>query len=186
MNELEEKMREHFEKRTKEHINRVFRNALHLVKTYPELSSTLLMQATEHDDSKFLEPEFTPYLHISWKYKVEGEGGKYEPSADIMEGMHEATVHHIRNNKHHPEYWDEGFDGKKFERDAPVQEIVDGTKMDRTSVAEMCCDWTSMSQELEGSNSAHSWAEKVINKRFAFTDEQIVWINDFLDVLMEQ
>jgi len=186
---IDDDMKQHFEKRTKEHINRVIKNCLFLQKKFKDIGNELMSQVINHDESKFSEPEYTPYLHITHKYKLSAEGVTYEPPSGMIEKMHEATVHHVTNNKHHPEYWDDGFDENSLsseDRDGIPEKMVDGTKMDRVCIAEMCCDWVSMSQERSNSNSAHKWAEQNINKRWKFTDDQVSWINEFLDFLSTQ
>jgi hypothetical protein len=76
-------MRDHFTKRTQEHVNRVQGNARLLAQGFPYLKRELISQVNLHDDSKYQEPEVTPYIHITWKYHMEKQGKTYDPPADI-------------------------------------------------------------------------------------------------------
>ena len=58
------KMKEHFKKRTNMHINLVKENWEFLKKIDNKLKGNI----DSHDNSKFKEPEYTPYLYITWKY----------------------------------------------------------------------------------------------------------------------
>lgn len=137
----------------------------------------------EHDAGKWLEPEYTPYLFITWGYKCKREGVFFELSPEIKEKTHEATFHHIKSHRHHPEFWDESvkIDGlNKDDRDSPsAGHIVDGTKMPLTYVASMVADWLAMSEELGG--HPKEWADKNVNIRWKFSDEQIKLIYELIE-----
>ena len=172
--------------RTRAHIGRVNRNVKIIAEEHPDIAGALLEQVKIHDQTKFEPPEYAPYLEITWSYKCKAEGVPYEVAPEMQAAMNRATMHHITHNKHHPEYWDPGFDPNKFnqtDRDAVPDEMVDGTAMDQVSIAEMCCDWVAMAQEKQGSNSAHGWADMNVNKRWRFTDEQVAWVYEYLDTL---
>jgi len=175
-------MEDHFRKRTAEHVGRVKANAAKCAAAFPDIGPALLEQVSIHDDTKYNFPEFFPYLHITWKYKKEADGEVYEPPADMAEKMHGATVHHVRHNKHHPEYWDPDFDENSLDpkdRDGVPERMVNGQMMDRVSIAEMVCDWIAMSLEKSGKPDATAWANMNINKRWKFTDQQVYWIWEF-------
>ncbi len=140
-----------------------------------------------HDDSKWEDPEYTPYVWLTWRYKCKDDGIELELPDGMDERIQKATWHHITVNKHHPEYWD---DNASFEsnlnskdRDKPPENPVDATKMDDISLAEMVCDWNAMG--LERGNTAESWADKNVNVRWLFTDDQVEniykWIKDLED-----
>lgn len=137
----------------------------------------------EHDALKWCEPEYTPYVLISWNYKCKREGVEFKLPDDIKEKMHEATFHHIKRHKHHPEYWDDSVTIQslnKDDRDRPsAGKIVDGTKMPLTYVAAMVADWCAMSEELGGHPA--KWAADNIGIRWQFTNEQIGLINDLIE-----
>jgi len=108
----EEKVK-HFEERTNLHIGLVQKAAAKIVKAHPELSE-LTDIVKNHDDSKLNGPEREPYINISWRHKVEKEGGEYDPYNGKgyqtpgqlkKEDENEATERHIFTQKHHPEYW---------------------------------------------------------------------------------
>ncbi len=156
----------YFLKRTNEHIDRVERNGKFIEDTIPSLIG-LSKQIENHDRSKFVDPEFEPYVEITWNYKI----GK-EADNDLKTSLTQATEHHVNNNKHHPEYWDSDKSPtiNPDDRDKPLR-LIDGTKMDDISLAEMVCDWQSMSQEYN-EGSCRKWADDNINIRWKFTDIQ--------------
>jgi len=63
-----------------------------------------------------------------------------------------------------------------------TDEMIDGTKMDKASLAEMVADWQAVSQE-RGTNSAKEWGDKNINKRWKFSDDQVELIYQFVNDL---
>lgn len=167
-------MVDHFNKRTNYHIDLVKKYmdkiiALHL----PEVDGDeLIIEKSKHDEGKFKEPEYTPYLHVSWKYKMQGEGKKYEPSKEIADQMNSATFHHVTTHKHHPEYWDPSITQECLntqDRDKPGK-LVDATRMPLTHVASMVADWLAMSEEKN--TNPFDWAKNNVNIRWRFTDEQ--------------
>jgi hypothetical protein len=164
-----------FFKRTTEHINRVKLNALTIYRHDPMRFKLLLSQAEKHDTSKFEEPEFTPYIQLSYYYMCKNKGIEYETSSDIKEQIIDAVFHHIKNNKHHPEYY---FDSTKRERH---DQIIDARRMPIISIAEMVCDWKAMSQELD--NSVVDFANTVINKKYTFSSEQVILIYELIGAL---
>jgi len=184
-------MQNHFKYRTGYHLWCVRKwsdriNALN----DPRIDRVLLDKERDvHDEMKWIEPEYTPYVLISWQYKCRREGIEFNPGENIKQLMHEATFHHIKNHRHHPEYWsdDVTLAGlNKDNRDLPsAGEIVDGTGMPLTYVAAMVADWCAMSEELGG--HPKEWAENNVNVRWRFNKMQSdliyelikrVWIND--------
>jgi len=163
-----------FIKRTQLHIKLV-QKYLHkiLELNLPEIDSNLLKDELQHDQGKFKDPELEPYIHIAWKYRMQDLGKQYDPPSDIENKMHMATWHHVKHNKHHPEYWDNNVSDQVInntDRDAPSKEIVNATKMPPTYVATMVADWLAMSEE-KGTN-VRDWADKNINVRWRFTPTQ--------------
>lgn len=153
------------------------------------IDRTLLdKERDDHDELKWLEPEFTPYVLISWNYRCKRIGTPFDLPSDIKNKMHEATFHHIKRHRHHPEFWDDGVTINalnKNDRDRPSDgEIVDGTKMPMTYVASMCADWFAMSEELSGHPA--KWAADNINVRWKFTNEQIGLINDLITTVWDK
>ena len=66
------------------------------------------------------------------------------------------------------------------DRDKPPKEMVDGTKMPDMAIAEMVCDWQSMSDELK-KNTTREWADRNINVRWKFNENQTKLIYDIIE-----
>lgn len=137
----------------------------------PRIDRFLLDQERDaHDEMKWVEPEYEPYVLISWGYKCKRDGVVFDLPLDMKERTHQATFHHIKNHKHHPEFWDSNvsIDSlNKDDRDSPTEgKLVDGTRMPLTYVAAMVADWMAMSEELGG--HPEKWAHQNINVRWRF------------------
>jgi len=151
---------------------------------HPAIDKLLLdKERDDHDELKWAEPEYTPYVLISWNYKCKREGVEFILPNDIKEKMHEATFHHIKRHKHHPEFWDDNvtIDGlNKDDRDKPTEgKQVDGTKMPPTYIAAMVADWFAMSEELGG--HPKKWANDNVNVRWKFNTEQVELIYELIE-----
>jgi len=139
---------------------------------------------TLHDKSKLVEPEFTPYVCINWKYKCFDEGVEFICDEKMEARMNEATFHHVKNNSHHPEYWDMFLNENpinSIDRDKPSDIIVDGTLMENQYLIEMCCDWCAVSDERK--TNPFDWAKSNINNRWKFNSHQEELIYDVLSAL---
>ena len=177
-----------FLKRTLTHILRVKRNVLALVEAdFPVDHVALMQQNARHDATKFEEPEKSTYVDLTWRYKCEREGIPFEidDPEEFQRRVTEATIHHVKHNPHHPEFFVTETHINPDNRDAPPEAMVDGTHMSDIGLVEMCCDWTAMSQEKLGHNSAHGWAKANINVRWKFTEAQEKRIYQTLDTLVE-
>ena len=121
---------------------------------------------------KYEDPEKEPYLYISWKYKCKDDGVDFEVPDDIDDKMNKATEHHVKSNKHHPEsHCKKKIDLiNREDRDKPPEEIIDATEMPELDIGEMVGDWLAMSEEKGGSTK--DWADKNVNVRWKFTDDQ--------------
>ena len=169
-------MEKWFLQRTRTHIELVKKYWMLLSDTHKNNNHIL-----NHDILKFSEPEFTPYLYISWDYKCKADGVPYEIPNDMKDSCNKATVHHITHSKHHPEAWDENFNLENFNmnnRDKPGSDMVDGTNMPTKYLMEMCCDWCSVSEE-RGTNP-FDWAKNNINIRWKFNSGQEEFIYNIL------
>lgn len=176
-------MVQHFDERTNEHIKRVQKYAYRLTKEFSEVA-TLNNTIEHHDNSKFYEPEYTPYLFVSWSYKCKAKGIPFEVSYDIKSKMHQATTHHVLTNSHHPEFWSEDRDPiNKDDRDSAAK-LIDATRMPDYALAEMVADWSAMAEEYKNPGP-YKWAEDNINVRWKFTDKQIELIYKYIDFLWE-
>ena len=179
----------HFEDRTNKHINLVQEKAKMIVDAYPEYED-LLTQVEVHDASKFKEPERTPYISLTWRHKLENEKGEFDPMKDkgyktpgmlSNEDENQATLFHVRNNEHHPEYWskaDANLDPN--DRDKSTK-CLDASKMPDLAIAEMISDWAAMSEEL-GENNPRGWYDKQKDVRWHFSEEQGKLIDKLLKV----
>lgn len=165
-----------FVDRTQSHINSVKACADTLCKAYPDLYPALITAAKTHDESKFSAPEREAYIELTYAKK---EGVRPKDPQKIAD----ATLHHILNNKHHPEYWLEDKSKANIsakDRDAS-DEVVDASNMPELALAEMVCDWQAMSEELK-TNTAREWFDKQRDVRWHFSDDQVAMIDKFLKV----
>ena len=182
-----EEMESFFEKRTNNHISLVQKYISKIQELdFVELDSDILEEEKDHDSGKWEEPEYTPYLHTTWKYKMKDEGKEYNPSKDIKEKMDGATFHHITTHKHHPDYWDENITPEALnskDRDKPGKE-VDATEMPLSYVASMMADWCAMSEEK--GTSLKKWIKDNVNVRWKFSPEQVKLINKLATLLRSE
>lgn len=149
-----------FEKRTKEHIDRV---AFCLRKIYETTSygEELLERAAEHDKSKYGKVEKFSYIWLTEFHRCKNTGIDFQYPPGIEKKVREATLHHITTNRHHPEYHS------------------NPKEMNDIDIIEMVCDWTAMAQELnECGGSAKCWADKNIGSKWEFSEDQIDLIYD--------
>lgn len=174
MSQSEEKeKRDFFDKRTNKHIERVQNAAKKIVDKYPEYEK-LSEQVKDHDASKFEEPEMTPYIELTWLKKMD-----QKDDGDNQKAITEATLHHIKNNKHHPEYHNKDKANiDSTNRDESI-ECIDANDMDDISIAEMVADWQAMSEELK-TNTSREWYDDVKNVRWSWSKEQ----EDLIDKLL--
>lgn len=164
-------MEKWFKKRTKRHINLVKKWANKIEKFDPVTFKGLYDRAQFHDASKYGEFERVPYIFISWDYHCkEGDGQAFPLSDSIKKEMDKASKHHIKMNRHHPEYYAEDAELNYRDRDEKPEKIIDATKMQDLDIAEMCADWLGMAEEL--GDNAKDWADKNVNVRWKFTDNQ--------------
>lgn len=115
-----------------------------------------------HDSSKItmLLPAYRNFI------KPRGELTEEEEKAlDI------ATLIHITQSPHHPEYWT-STDLSGFTRvDYTPHGIIEAKSMDEESLIHMVCDWSSVSLE-KGTNTPKQWFDSVNGVRWLFTPEQ--------------
>mgnify|MGYP003423105453 FL=1 len=172
-------MIKHFEDRTNRHINLVRQSIKKIVNKFPEFSK-LLDRGKVHDDSKFKEPERTPYIFLTWQNKTDRNGSPTDHPMKIDKGvMQQATLHHITTNSHHPEYWDKLGANVDINNRNNANFIVDATKMPPLDIAEMIADWNAMSEELR-TNTPRQWFNKQREVRWHFSQEQEQLIDKLL------
>lgn len=167
-----------FEERTNKHIELVKKAAAKIVEKYSEFA-VLVEEVKDHDASKFLEPERTPYIELTWQHKTQSR--KYETPGAIKEkDINDATLYHIKNNKHHPEYWNKGAASiDPNDRDKSIR-VVDVYEMSDIAIAEMVADWVAMGWELK--NNARDWYNKQKGVRWNFNEHQDELIDKLLAV----
>ena len=175
------KMKDWFEKRTKKHIGLVKKYCKKIAEYDEERFGKILEQCENHDQSKFEDPEVDPYVYTTWQYKCKDDGVDFECPKEMQDRMTEATEHHIKNNRHHPEFHcDKETDLiNENDRDKPPEEMIDATKMPDLDLVEMVADWCSVSEER--GKSPKSWADKNVNVRWKFTGEQKDLIYELID-----
>lgn len=177
MNEVEE----FFEARTKRHIDLVKKFCEKIYALDPEKFEGLIERGEEHDQSKYEEPERTPYIYITWDYRCKDNGEDSGIPEEMRSLMNSASEHHVHNNKHHPEYHcNESTTINRENRDEIPDKIIDATKMSDLDIAEMLADWWAMSEE-KGEDNPKGWADKNVNKRWKFTDAQTDLIYNLID-----
>lgn len=159
-------MKEFYEKRTKEHIDRVAEN-MNRMEGFDGLELKVLKErGKEHDASKYSSTEKEAYIWLTDMYRKKDKDPSYEGSGEFKNQIREATGHHIRNNLHHPE------------------SHKDINEMSRLDLAEMVSDWTAMAQEKgEAGGSAKGWADKIVGSKFKFNKENTSLIYQMIEFL---
>lgn len=170
-----------FKKRTKMHIDLVQKYCKKIEEYDPDRFKGLVEQSEDHDASKYEDPEIGPYVYVTWQYYCKEHDRKFDAPDGTDEKMNLATQHHVRHNKHHPEYYSDKQVGliNRQDRDKPPKEMIDAAKMPEMDLAEMCADWCAVSEE-KGSQPK-TWADKNVNVRWKFTDQQKDLIYELLD-----
>jgi len=180
-----------FYKRTNEHVDRVKRNGLRLMKGLLSEDNTdisltdFAVQIGDHDWLKFKYPELNPYIIRTSKMRAERLGTEFpQLSEGLLDEIDRAVYHHVAHTPHHPEHWDEDITLELFQQNQrrPGTYKTIAYDMDNESIAEMVCDWTAVSQEF-GGNSALDWAKSNVNYRWQFTPEQTELIFHIIDIL---
>ena len=148
----------------------------------PEVDPTLLTAEMDHDTGKWVTPEYEPYVHINWKYRQLRHEIDYQVPEELNET--EATFHHVKTHKHHPEYWDdeatlESINPKN--RDKPSGKQVNATLMPLTYVASMMADWLALSEEK--STDVRDWIKMNVNVRWRFSSDQVDLIHTIVEMV---
>lgn len=166
----------HFNARTNRHIALVQKYAAWMEPLVPGLEE----RCVRHDFGKWAEPERTPYIWLTWRYKCKDDGVKFEGPPGIDQAIERATLHHILGNSHHPEAHQDRTDGLLAkDRDEVPEETIDASRMGDVDIAEMVADWCAMSEER--GNTPREWAAKVVGTRWKFTLAQEKRIYDLID-----
>lgn len=142
-----------------------------------------------HDVSKYSGPiQFLGYVQINWMYHVKYSlGEEYFANDEVLCRMNEATLQHIRFEKHHPEYWDPDKLRKNFlnfgDRDGIPDEPVDARTMPIPYIWEMVADWMAVAEER--GTDVWDWYKKTVGVRWLFEDYQVEIIRLVIEIMME-
>ena len=179
-------MEEFFQERTRKHIERVKKYCEKIYLFDTEIFDGLIERGEVHDQSKYEDPEKEPYVYITWDYKCKYDGIEFEIPEEIQDRMNEASNHHVLHNKHHPESHQENKTDliNRDDRDKPPEEMIDATKMTDLDIGEMVADWLSMSEEK--SDNPKDWADKNVNVRWKFDDDQRDLIYEIIESVWEK
>lgn len=154
-------MKEHFRKRTDMHIRLFQKYFKRIINLNPKLQA-IESRLQTHDRSKYVEPEYIPYVYLTWDYKCKREGVDYKIPKKIQKKLNKAIYHHIITNKHHPEAWHPFW---------KMGEIVNAESMSIIYIMEMMADWCAVSEEK--GTDPFDWLAMNVGKRWTFTDEQV-------------
>lgn len=152
---------DYFYKRTDKHISLVRKNLFLWAREKPELASELLNRASIHDESKYKEPERTPYIWRTWAGNCTLCNLPFEYPEGMDQQVRDAIFHHITHNRHHPEWH------------------PDPDEMTEVDLIEMVCDWKAMSQEF-GEKTPMNFANKVLGRRFKFSENKCDKIRELI------
>lgn len=171
-----EEMERHFLERTRRHIKLTQKYCVRLEERVPRLTG-LAGRGLVHDASKFEEPEYDPYVWLTWRYKCKDDGVPCVLPPGMEARINAATEHHILANAHHPEAHQGRRSGllNTADRDKPPKEMIDATAMMDLDIAEMVADWCAMGEER--GNTARAWADQNVNVRWRFTSDQVALID---------
>lgn len=180
------KMQDFFYKRTDKHIERVQKFCKKIYDYDPERFNGLIERGQKHDQSKYENPELDPYVYITWQYKCKDDGKTFDLPEGMDEKMSKATEHHVKHNKHHPEFHspkEVDFINRE-DRDKPSKNIVDATAMKDIDIGEMVADWLAVSEEKNG--NTRQWADKNVNIRWKFNKHQVDLIYELIENIEEK
>ncbi len=181
MEQITNEMKEWFTTRTNNHIELVRKYCLKICKVEKYKKTfgyNLIIRGANHDQSKFQNPEFQPYVLLTWRYKNPG----LEFSKDTCDEIDRATFEHIKTNKHHPEYHDSQViknSINKEDRDKPSGVIINAEKMGDVDIAEMVADWCAISEEKKG--HPMKWYNDNKDVRWKFSNTQDKLIKDIIE-----
>lgn len=128
----------------------------------------------EHDNSKL------HLLRDAYKFFMKEDRTPEEENI-----LDQATLLHIKNASHHPEYWTrtslKGFTRKNPTPNGPI----DAREMPQEALVEMVADWCAVSEE-KGTNTPFEWFESVRNTRWIFNEEQEQFILQVMDKMWNE
>lgn len=178
VSEIEMNKMDRYFVRTVEHIHRVQKNMVLIVtKCRDDLELTdedcrsLIWQVMLHDQSKFSEKQFYPYIELTEYYrqkKILGNSKyQYEPIVKIA--VDAAVEDHYQKENHHPEMC-----GSKTL-----------TKWNRQNAIECVCDLQAMADEFDEGSCRKYWEEKwkpsAIKKNCFYDDHNWAQVVSWMD-----
>lgn len=110
----------------------------------------LLSRGILHDNSKLVSPEVEIFAEYTPKLAKSTYGS--DEYKGFLKEMGVALEHHYKNNRHHPEYFDNGLKG-----------------MTLVDLVEMLCDWKAATLRHNDGDILKSI--ELNQKRFGYTDE---------------
>lgn len=125
----------------------------------------------EHDLSKLQEPEYTAYCNRKWIEKTTGKDLYH----DMDDNIKNAIVHHVKTNRHHPEFWSDDYRGFATTDPCHVK------NMPEDAVIEMVCDWSAMGEKYH--NTARNWYEKTKDTRWIYDKATTQKIEKWLKIM---
>jgi hypothetical protein len=175
-------MEKAFKDRTNAHIKLVQKYCEKIADLSPAFEG-IIEAGSRHDESKFHDPEYEPYVWINWRYKLQDEGVELQVPEEVGNRMKAATEHHILYNDHHPEYWGDLSENllNEDDRDGIPEKALNASEMSDLAIAHMCADWAAMSEER--GNTPQEWADKTVGKRWEFSEHQEELIYRLLDAI---
>ena len=154
-----------YERRTRVHIERV-RCCLRSIAATSDCAEELIHRGMVHDASKFGLEERIPYIWLTEFHRCRRSGSPFRYPVGMEAQVEMAIAHHMRCNRHHPEYH------------------ADPNDMSKADLIEMVCDWTAMAQEFsQDGGSACGWANKTIGSRVHFNEEKRVFVYKIIEQL---
>lgn len=132
---------------TREYVRGPLRQYFHdLPRKYDNLAlAEIHRRCLTHDQSKLVNPELGTFVEFTPKLKgVKFGSDEYK---SFLEGMKPALENHYSNNKHHPEYYPNGYLGMTF-----------------FDLYEMMCDWSASS--MRTAEGSFEQSLEICSKRF--------------------
>lgn len=125
-----------------------------------KMALEILRRAFVHDYSKLSSKEFNSFFVFNnYNNSLKDASVLYEKEEEVF------LKEHWKNNKHHPEYWE------------------DVSKMQEIDIVEMVCDWHARS--VEYGTDLREFINIRQQNRFRFSNEMCKKINKYVDILLK-
>ena len=140
---------------TLKHINRV-RDIIGII------AKSLIDAASMHDRSKLEPPELD--IFVEYTPKLKGATYMSDEYKRYLKEMKPALDHHRSNNRHHPEYFENGING-----------------MTLVDLLEMLCDWTAATERHDDGDIRKSI--DINADRFGIDQQLVQILHNTVDML---